>query len=99
LAAAVALGVLFLAAQVGMWIDLWTTGLTIRAHLYASFFWTLTVFHGLHVLAGLVVLAWLLPQARQAATPRRAVRVKVAAMFWHFVGVIWLLTFALLFLS
>jgi cytochrome c oxidase subunit III len=92
-----ALAATFFALQVYFWLDLWSQGIRIASALYASYFYLLTVFHGLHVLVGLGLLSWLIPQVRKPATPRRAVRVKLVTMFWHFVGVVWVLMFFLLF--
>lgn len=88
---------LFFAMQSWMWTDLWSSGFTLRSGQYAGYFYLLTVFHGLHVLVGLGLLAWLIPQAKTSATPRRALRVTLASMFWHFVGVVWVVTYLLLF--
>ncbi len=58
-----ALGSLFLALQLAVWVPLWRSGFRIDTGTYGSIFYSLTVFHAVHVLAGLVALAVLLPGA------------------------------------
>ena len=52
--ATLALGSLFLALQLAVWVPLWRSGFRIDTGTYGSIFYGLTVFHALHVLAGLV---------------------------------------------
>jgi cytochrome c oxidase subunit 3 len=94
LVAALALGGAFLALQLVVWRSVWLGGLRPDSGIYGSVFYALTVFHGLHVLVGLVGIALLLPRALggrftvQSHTP-----VRLWAMYWHFVDVIWLVMF------
>lgn len=70
-----------------------------RGNLFVSIYFTLTGFHGLHVLIGIVVLAWYLlksflgrmPQSKQEA-------VELIGLYWHFVDVVWIFLFPLLYL-
>lgn len=90
----VGLGTLFLALQLLVWVTLWREGFRIDAGPYGSIFYGLTVFHALHVLAGLVALLVLVPGARagrHVSAEQDAVR--LSAMFWHFVDVVWLVMF------
>jgi cytochrome c oxidase subunit 3 len=82
----IALGIAFMALQTVVWLDLWESGLQLTSGVYGSIFYTLTAFHALHVVVGLGLLGWF------ATLPRRA-SVMVAAMFWHFVGTVWLIMF------
>lgn len=95
-----ALGGLFLALQLVVWIPLWQSGFRIdNTGTYGSIFYGLTVFHALHVLAGLLALAFLLPGAfsgRRASGRSSAVR--VSSMFWHFVDVVWVVMFVAVYL-
>jgi heme/copper-type cytochrome/quinol oxidase subunit 3 len=76
------LGLAFLALQVLVWRQLFVAGLRPAAGAYASYFWALTVFHGLHVLVGLAALAWL------AVRPSPLAR-RLWTVYWHMVGIIW----------
>jgi cytochrome c oxidase subunit 3 len=95
-----ALGAAFLALQLAVWIPLWQRGFRIdNTGSYGSIFYGLTVFHALHVLAGLGVLAVLLPGARRGRWRSGAQsRVRASAMFWHFVDAVWVVMFVAVYL-
>ncbi|MGZ5428197.1 MAG: cytochrome c oxidase subunit 3, partial [Thermoanaerobaculia bacterium] len=95
-----ALGGLFLALQLAVWIPLWRSGFRIdNTGPYGSIFYGLTVFHALHVLAGLLALAFLLPGAFSGrSSPGRSNTVAASAMFWHFVDVVWVVMFVAVYL-
>lgn len=96
--ASIVLGVLFLALQSQVWVDLWAAGLQIDTDRYGSLFYFLTAFHAIHVVVGLVILFWMLMTTTKLPSPiARFARAKFAAMFWHFVGVVWLVIFALVY--
>lgn len=94
-----ALGSLFLALQLAVWIPLWRSGFRMDSGVFGSIFYGLTVFHALHVLAGLVALLVLVPGAAKgrwvsgAQSPMR-----LTAMFWHFVDAVWVLMFVTIYL-
>ena len=93
------LGATFLALQIHVWADLWGQGLVPSTGQFASVFYLLTVVHGLHVAVGVVALGWLARRAaRGAFTPAQHVSVGAWAYYWHFVGVVWLLMYVLVFL-
>jgi cytochrome c oxidase subunit 3 len=88
------LGAVFLALQLSVWTALWQSGMTLRSGGFASYFYLLTVFHALHVVVGLGLLGWVgLMQRRVSAAVKQPVRLRLATMFWHFVGVAWVLTY------
>ncbi|HWE23490.1 MAG TPA: cytochrome c oxidase subunit 3 [Myxococcales bacterium] len=96
---ALGLGALFLVLQVVVWVGLWRAGLRPEGSSYGSVFYALTVFHALHVLAGLGGLAWLAMRARTGAYgPGRHVALRLWTGYWHFVGVVWFALFVTLFL-
>jgi heme/copper-type cytochrome/quinol oxidase subunit 3 len=70
-------------------------GFTPGAGIFWSFYYTMTGLHALHVLAGIVLNAILFLAAR-VRTPRR---VELAGLYWHFVDVVWIFLFPLLYLS
>jgi cytochrome c oxidase subunit I len=94
------LGVVFLAGQVTEYMRLYQDGITAGANLFTSAFFTLTGFHGLHVLVGLVLLAILAAMAR--AGDLRAGRNRSAAqaisLYWHFVDGVWVVVFSVVYL-
>lgn len=96
---ALGLGVAFIGLQLVVWRDLWLRGLLPSNGVYASLFYGLTVLHALHVAAGVLVLLVVLFRAlRGVYTEHNVVRVRMAAMFWHFVDAVWILMFLSLYL-
>jgi cytochrome c oxidase subunit III len=73
-----------------------TPHLGLTTDLFASTFYVITGFHGVHVLAGLIVLGVVLVGGR-GRPPSPAV-VEVAALFWHFVDLAWVPIFTFLYL-
>lgn len=88
-------GVVFLGGQVNEWI---TLPFRIHTDAYGSAFYAMTGFHGLHVLAGLILMLVILGRARQGAyEPDDHAGVEVAAYYWHFVDIVWIALFIVLF--
>ena len=74
-------------------------GLTIRSNLFGSSFFTLTGFHGAHVTAGVIWLLTLLAiDFKRGLGPNDAIHVDIAALYWHFVDVVWIAIFTLVYL-
>ncbi len=86
------LGTLFLALQIWVWLGVERAGLRWDSSKYGSVFYSLTVFHALHVLSGLVVIVYLMLRARRYTSARHTA-VRMGAMFWHFVDAVWALMF------
>lgn len=90
LAASLALGALFLALQMVTWRSLFDEGLTPSGGPYPSVFYALTCFHAVHVLVGVVALAWLSRCAFLGKySAARFLPVRLWALYWHFVGAVW----------
>ena len=74
-------------------------GLTLRTNLFGTTFFTLTGFHGAHVAFGVL---WLLSlffySFRGGVTPQRHLDVDLAALYWHFVDVVWIVIFTVVYL-
>jgi cytochrome c oxidase subunit 3 len=88
-------GVIFLGGQINEWI---TLPFRIHTDAYGSAFYAMTGFHGLHVLAGLILMLVILGRARQGAyTPDEHGSVEVATYYWHFVDIVWIALFIVLF--
>ncbi|MDP9309597.1 MAG: cytochrome c oxidase subunit 3 [Chloroflexota bacterium] len=98
LTATVVLGTIFLAGQAWEYIQLIGEGVTISGSLFGTTFYTLTGFHGLHVLGGLIAIFILLGLALSGHLTRaRAVAVETVELYWHFVDVVWVVIFALVY--
>lgn len=73
---------------------------TPRTSAYGSLFYTITSFHGAHVLVGLMMIGFILARAlRGDFSTRRHLAVKVVGWYWHFVDLVWLAVFTSLYLS
>ncbi len=92
-------GAMFLGFQAYEFTSFVHEGLTIRTNLFGSTFFTLTGFHGAHVTAGVLWLVTLLAiDYRRGLGPADAMAVDLAALYWHFVDVIWIVIFTLIYL-
>ena len=93
------LGATFLGFQAFEFTSFVHEGLTIKTNLFGSSFFTLTGFHGAHVTAGVLWLLTLLAiDYRRGLGPKDAVNVDIAALYWHFVDVVWIAIFTLIYL-
>jgi heme/copper-type cytochrome/quinol oxidase subunit 3 len=94
------LGVTFLGFQAYEFTMFVHEGLTIRTNLFGSSFFTLTGFHGAHVTVGVLWLVTLLfiDRKRGLQGPADELSVDIAALYWHFVDVVWIAIFTLIYL-
>ena len=91
------LGGLFLAGQVVAWRTLAAQGVFLPSSPHASFFYMLSAVHGLHVLGGLGALIYTLRRALTGVyTTTNYDGLTHAAIFWHFVGAVWIYLLVLL---
>ena len=93
------LGITFLGCQAYEFTSFIHEGLSIRTNLFGSSFFTLTGFHGAHVTAGVIWLFTLLAiDYKRGLTPADATAVDISALYWHFVDVVWIVIFTLIYL-
>lgn len=93
-------GTLFLSGQVYEFFDFVNTyGLTLQSSLFGSTFYVLTGTHGIHVLIGII---WLLSLYFYSFTGRlthkQAIDVESAGLYWHFVDIVWIVIFTVVYL-
>ena len=99
LAAVIVLGGVFLGFQVYEFTHFVHEGLTIQRNVFGSAFFVLTGFHGAHVTGGVIWLTTLLILAlRGKLPPERALAVEIAGLYWHFVDIVWIVIFTLIYL-
>ena len=99
LIATLVLGATFLSIQVIEYRSLLSEGFTPSGSLFGGAFYMVTGFHGFHVFIGLCLLLWLIPQASKGRfTPDEHMRVEVFGLYWHFVDVVWIVLFTLVYL-
>ena len=99
LGATAALGAIFLLFQAYEFTSFYHEGLSFRTNLFGSSFFTLTGFHGAHVTAGVLWLLTLLAiDHKRGLGPDDATNVDICALYWHFVDVVWIVIFTLVYL-
>jgi cytochrome c oxidase subunit 3 len=97
LLATLILAVLYLLSQLMAWSTLVRSGVFAESSLYAFSFYMLTVLHAIHVLGGLFPMTTMtLAAYRGRYGSGRSQPVKYMAMYWHCLGIVWLVLFAVL---
>lgn len=98
----VLLGIAFVLMQSWAGVNLLAQGVKLEANPRGSAFFIFSGLHGLHVIGGMIALAWVLRQSRllttfdEAALRKSRVRTSSAALYWHFMGVLWVMLLACL---
>ena len=93
------LGLVFLGGQVYEFRAFVEEGLGLTTNLFASTFYVMVGFHGAHVSVGVLWLGalWCLA-ARGRLGRHQALLVDIAGLYWHFVDVVWIAIFTLVYL-
>ena len=99
LLATIGLGLAFLYGQGTEWWGLIHQNVTISRDLFGTTFFTLTGFHGFHVLVGLIMLmaVWVLTLAG-AIEGKSQTAADSIAIYWHFVDGVWIVVFTVIYL-
>jgi len=93
------LGLGFLGFQAYEFITFVHEGLTLQVNLFGSTFFVLTGTHGAHVAVGVLWLLTLLVRSLQGKLgPEKAMNVEIAGLYWHFVDVVWIVIFTVVYL-
>ncbi|MFT3661946.1 MAG: heme-copper oxidase subunit III [Gordonia sp. (in: high G+C Gram-positive bacteria)] len=93
-----AMGTFFVLGQAYEYWTLVQEGVTLSSSSYGSVFYMATGFHGLHVIGGLVAFVLLLIRTRLAKfTPAQATAAIVVSYYWHFVDIVWIALFAVIY--
>ena len=99
LATTALLGSLFLGFQAYEFTNFVHEGLTLQTSLFGSTFFVLTGFHGGHVFIGVLWLLTLLVRSFQGKLgPDKALQVELVGLYWHFVDVVWIVIFTVVYL-
>lgn len=101
LALTMAGGLVFLGMQAWEWRHVINEGATLTANpwgdaTFGAYFFTITGFHGTHVLTGVLIMA--ITSVRIAAGKTTVVGIEMAALYWHFVELVWAFIFTLFYL-
>ena len=98
--ATILLGLAFEFGQLYEFISAFGRGMTLDVNSFASAFFIMTGFHGLHVLGGLILLILILGRAaRGQFSSQHHVGVAAVTLYWHFVDVVWFFLFTILYLG
>ena len=91
-----AFGICFLVLQAYFWRDLLLDRLAGPSTAYGTIFFSLTGLHAVHVLGGVSYLLLETVRASQHGDENAAAGTDFCAIYWHFMGLLWLTLFALL---
>ena len=93
------LGITFVGGQVFEFTVFVREGLTLSRNLFGSSFFVLTGFHGAHVTVGILMLLTLFGQSLVGRlTVENALRVELVGLYWHFVDIVWIVIFTVVYL-
>src|SRR5918995_988915 len=99
LAATLFCGMFFVGMQVYEFTHFVHKGLTLQRNMFGASFFVLTGFHGTHVTIGVIWLATMFYLAlRRKLPPERSLNLEMAALYWHFVDVVWIIIFPVVYL-
>lgn len=93
----IAMGLVFLGGQV---YEYMTLGYGLGTNVFSSCFYVMTGFHGLHVFVGVLLMAGVLWRSRRPGhySATKHTGVEMAEIYWHFVDIIWIVLFVLLYI-
>lgn len=95
----IAMGLGFLGFQAYEFTHFYHAGLTLQTNLFGSTFFILTGIHGAHVSIGVIWLFILwIDSYRGRLVPENALRLEIAGLYWHFVDIVWIAIFTLIYL-
>jgi cytochrome c oxidase subunit 3 len=99
-AATIVLGGAFLYGTGREWRRLiYASGLTVSTNLFGTTYYALVGLHGVHVIVGLTCLSLVMVFALSGAVQRQhAERVDVLSLYWHFVDVVWVVVFTVVYI-
>ena len=93
------LGLTFIGGQVYEFTAFANEGLTLSTNLFSTSFFVLTGFHGFHVAVGIIMLMTLLGLSFTGRiTPDHSETVELVGLYWHFVDVVWIVIFTVVYL-
>ncbi|HVB63243.1 MAG TPA: cytochrome c oxidase subunit I [Nitrolancea sp.] len=96
----IVLGAVFMYGQITEFATMYSDNIKISTNVFTSAFFTLTGFHGAHVIIGLVMLIILLGMTLTGhiSRDRHDAAVQSIAYYWHFVDIVWVVIFSIVYL-
>jgi cytochrome c oxidase subunit 3/cytochrome o ubiquinol oxidase subunit 3 len=99
LATTALLGSIFIGGQIYEFTSFYREGMGFTTNVASSAFYTLTGFHGVHVTVGIIMLLSLVVLSVRGHLPQaRAEAVETVGLYWHFVDIVWIVIFAVVYL-
>jgi heme/copper-type cytochrome/quinol oxidase subunit 3 len=93
------LGTIFVGGQFFEFTEFYHAGLTLQGNMFGASFFVLTGFHGTHVTIGIIWLVTLFVVSLRGGLPKeKAMNVEIAGLYWHFVDIVWIVIFTLVYL-
>ncbi len=93
------LGMTFVGGQVYEFTSFVREGLTLKQNVFGTSFYVLTGFHGTHVTVGILMLLTLVSLSFAGRLgPERAEAVELVGLYWHFVDIVWIVIFTVVYL-
>jgi cytochrome c oxidase subunit 3/cytochrome o ubiquinol oxidase subunit 3 len=93
------LGSIFLGGQWFEFHEFYHEGLGYTTNMFSMTFYTLTGFHGLHVTLGVIwLMSLFIVSLRGGVKKDQALNVEIAGLYWHFVDIVWIIIFTLVYL-
>lgn len=98
LVAAMGMGAVFLVVKIGEYSHHFAQGINLSTNTFYMFYLSLTVFHFMHVIMGMVILAAVAIKAKKGGySAREHTGVETGASYWHMVDLVWLILFPLVY--
>jgi heme/copper-type cytochrome/quinol oxidase subunit 3 len=93
------LGLLFVSGQAYEFTEFYHHGLRLDTNLFGTTFFVLTGFHGAHVTIGILILMSLFAVSLQGRIQQKdSLNIELAGLYWHFVDIVWIVIFTLVYL-
>ena len=93
------LGAIFMGGQWFEFTEFYHRGLGLTTNMFGTTFFTLTGFHGVHVTIGVMwLLSLFVMSLRGGVRKEQALNVEIAGLYWHFVDIVWIIIFTLVYL-
>jgi heme/copper-type cytochrome/quinol oxidase subunit 3 len=92
-------GIIFILGQVTEYIGLYQKQITLKKDIFGSSFFTLTGFHGLHVILGIIALGILFAMSFGKLKNVTFAGIYGVDVYWHFVDIVWLFVFYFVYIT
>ncbi|MDO8892132.1 MAG: cytochrome c oxidase subunit 3 family protein [Sulfurimicrobium sp.] len=98
IASAIGLGFVFLAIKIAEFQATFAAGISLSTNTFYMFYLSLTLFHFMHVILGMVILAAIMLKAlRGGYSAENHIGVETGASYWHMVDLLWIILFPLVY--